>query len=131
MIATAGLGTLILARDGCVMLQTELPGRSRYSKCLGKLQCTAMNRILSWIYFMKKVLSRPIDLAPSQSTRSTLARPGHAKCRGRSYIMGTHSVNSGVKQANVRSTEGFISLSMPSFLFLMSKYVTLFFFTFF
>lgn len=31
MIATAGLGTLILARDGCVMLQTELPGRSQYS----------------------------------------------------------------------------------------------------
>lgn len=115
------------------MLQTERPGRSRYSKGLGKRCCTATNRNLSWVYFMKKMLSHHTDLAPPLKVLSSSpgqdmpsVTAGHILWELTVQILESNKLLS-----NVRSAKGFTSLSLPSFLFLMSKYVTLIFFLLF
>lgn len=81
---------------------------------------------------MKKMLSHHTDLAPplkvlssspGQDMPSVMA--GHILWELTVQILESNKLLS-----NVRSTKGFTSLSLSSFLFLMSKYVTLIFFTF-
>lgn len=162
MVATAGLGTFILTRDGCTKrwkilhkppLQFQIP--------CGPVICSSYQVFPDWFQIQiilkhgllnkypghskalmgyhtsilktytvgkqKMLLPHHSGLGSYQSILlEPWSWPSHAKCQGRSYIMGIHSVNSIVDklQSNISSTKG-TDFTLPLCLCLSSMGVTI------